>query len=80
MFLAVGMTTRAVVSASMIDWKAFLQGEVVMRLFNGGVDGNSIDNGVVENGGVEFEGGNVGTGDVDNFEGIYLTPFLTLKG
>ena len=48
-----------------------------MRLCNGGVDGNGIGNGVVDH--IELAGGNVGTGDVDRFEGLYLTPFLPSK-
>jgi hypothetical protein len=51
----------------------------MVRLCNGGVDGNGngngIGNGVVEH--IELEGGNVGTGDVGISEGlVYLTPFL----
>jgi hypothetical protein len=56
----------------------------VVRLCNGGVDGNGngngigIGNGVVEH--IELEGGNVGTGDVDISEGlVYLTSFLPSK-
>jgi hypothetical protein len=52
----------------------------VVRLCNGGVDGNGngigIGNDGVENDRVVVEGGDVGTGDVDIFEGLYLTPFL----
>jgi hypothetical protein len=43
-----------------------------MRLCNGVVDGNGngigIGNGIV--------GNDVGTGNIDGFEGLYLTPFL----
>ena len=50
----------------------------MVRLCNGGVDGNGIGNGVVEY--IELEGGNIGTGDVDISEGlVYLTPFLPSK-
>jgi hypothetical protein len=60
----------------MIDREAFLQEEGVVRLCDGGVNGNDdgIGNGVVEH--IELEGGNVGTGDIDIFEGLSVTPFL----
>ena len=50
-------------------------------LCNGGVDGNGIGigNSGVENDRVVVEGGDVGTGDVDIFEGLYLTPFLSSR-
>jgi hypothetical protein len=48
----------------------------MIRLCNDGVDGNGIDNDGIENDRVIVEGGDIGTDDIDIFEGLYLISFL----
>jgi hypothetical protein len=46
-------------------------------LYNDGADGDNIDNDdIIDNGNIELEDDDIGTDDIDNFEGIYLISFL----